>query len=308
MKKIITLTSLAVSVGISSAQEKGSVLDPFSRAIRPISSPTLFDLALPRTSANLIYINQSLPSLINATLGSVPLNGDFNLYALQLEYAINERTSIIATKDGYIDFNPSNTLSSEDGFANIGAGIKRALIYNPEDQFILSGILGVEIPTGNSDVFQGEGGGALDIRLTTLKLYDRLQLATSASFHIPFDDADSVTGMINLHASYEITPWFIPVAELSWFRSFDDGDGSTNFSSSQGGDLVPSVITFEGGDLINFGASNGDENADIVNVAFGFRSRISDQMTLGVAYELPLTESSETLLDKRVTASLTYNF
>jgi hypothetical protein len=282
--------------------------DPFARAIRPITSPTLFDLAVPRTSANLIYINQSMPGSITAADGSsVMLGGDFNVYALQLEYALNERTSIIATKDGYIDFNPDNTLNPNEGFANLGAGIKRALIYNPEDQFILSGIVGVEVPTGNSDVWQGKGDGALDLRLTTVKLWDRIQLATSASLHIPFDNSESTTGMVNIHASYEVTPWFIPLIELSWFRTLDEGDGSFGFKD-QLGNAVPQIASFEGGDLINWGTANGEENADIINLAVGFRSRLSDHATFGIAYEFPLTNDNETLLDERITASLTYTF
>lgn len=282
--------------------------DPFAQAIRPITSPTLFDLAVPRTSANLIYINQSLPNSITAADGSsVALGGDFNVYALQLEYALNKRTSIIATKDGYIDFNPDNNLSSAGGFANLGAGIKHALIYQPENQFILSGIVGIELPTGNSDVFQGTGDGAADLRLTTVKLWDRLQLATSASLHIPFDNAESTTGMVNLHLSYEVTPWFIPLVEFNWLRTIDEGNGSFRFSD-QLGSTVPQIASFEGGDLINLGAANGESNADIINLAIGFRSRLSEHATFGIAYEFPLTDDNETLLDDRVTASITYTF
>ena len=303
MKTTIKLVTVITAVGISISHG-----DPFDKAIRPVTSPTLFDLALPRTSANLIFINQSLPSSVNSTLGEVSLDGDFNVYAIQLEYALNERTSIVATKDGYIDFNPDDTLSSEEGFANLGAGLKRAFIYNPEQQFIFSGIAGVEVPTGNSDVFQGTGSGAIDLRLSALKLCEGFQFASSASLHIPFDNSESLTGQINLHASYELSPWFIPLVELSWFRTIESGDGSFDFGGSQGGSTVPEILTFEGGDLINVGAENGDENADIVNFAFGFRSRITDQITFGAAYEFPLTDDTETLLDRRVTASLTYNF
>lgn len=280
----------------------------FDRAIRPITTPTLFDLAVPRTSANLIYMNQSMPDTVAlANGGSVDVGGGFDVYALQLEYALDERTSIIATKDGFIDFNPDETLSSQSGFANLGAGIKRALVYKPEAGYIMSGIIGVEIPTGNSDVWQGEGKGALDLRLTNVKLMDSFQFASSASLHIPFDDAESLTGMINLHASYEVSPWFIPVVELNWLRVIEPGDGSFGFND-QGGTLVPANIAFEGGDLVNFGAANSDDNADIVNLALGFRSRISDNATLGVAYEFPLTDDSETLLEDRITASLNYVF
>ncbi len=298
-------SSLVFGGTFANEQKSESVFD---KAIRPITSPTLFDLAVPRTQVNAIYINQVMPDNIElAGGGTAPLGGDFNVYAVQFEYALNERTSIIATKDGYIDFNPDNTASSQSGFANLGAGIKRALIYDTKDQFILSGIVGAELPTGNSDVWQGEGMGAADLRLTALKLYDRLQLAGSASVHVPFDGAESLTGMFNLHASYEISPWFIPVIEMSWFRVINDGDGSFGFND-QGGSLVPQNAAFEAGDLVNWGTANGEDNPDIVNLALGFRSRLSDNSTFGVAYEFPLTDDEATLLSERVTASLTYTF
>jgi hypothetical protein len=34
---------------------------------------------------------------------------------------MSERLSIAATKDGFVDFNPDNTLTKSSGFANLGA-------------------------------------------------------------------------------------------------------------------------------------------------------------------------------------------
>ena len=284
--------------------------DVFSSAIRPITAPTIFDLAVPRTQIHAIYMHQSLPDAVNVAglpVDTVPLGGDFNLYALQFEIALNERTSIVATKDGYIDFNPDNVLSSDEGFANLGLGIKRALIYRPESKYILSGIATVEIPIGDSEVWQGEGEGALNLNLAGLKLYDRLQVASNLGLHIPFDDAQSFTGSVSLHASYEVTPLFIPLIELNWYHVFDEGDGTSTFDN-QGGSLVPMVAQFEGGDLINLGAANADDNPDAVTLGLGFRSRINDNATLGFAYEIPLTDDENGLLDDRFTVDLVWKF
>ncbi len=282
--------------------------DAFSEVIRPMTAPTVFDLALPRTQLHGIYLNQSMPSRVNAgSLGLLGLGGDFQVYALQFEYAFSKRTSFVATKDGYIDFNPGQTLSSEEGFADLGFGIKHALIYDPAKQFVLSGIATVEIPTGESEVWQGEGDGILNLNLAALKLCDKFQFAGNMGLHIPFSDAQSLTGSLSLHASYEVTPWFIPLVELNWFHTFDPGDGSLAFTN-QLGSAVPANVPFEGGDLINWGSANGDENRDFVTLGVGFRSRLCASSTLGFAYEVPLTDEEDGLMDDRFTMDVVWKF
>lgn len=284
--------------------------DVFADAIRPITAPTVADLALPRTQLHGIYLHQNMPSTVSTTLGQVPLGGDFQVYALQFEIALNERTSIVATKDGYIDFNPSaaSPLTSQEGFADLGLGIKRALIYDTANAFVLSGIATVEIPTGESEVWQGEGDGAINLNLAALKLCDSgVQYSGNAGLHIPFSDSQSLTSSINLHASYEITPWFIPLIELNWFHVFDEGDGTSKFTN-QGGSLVPSVAQFEAGDLINWGSANADVNRDIVTLGVGFRSKLTENARLGVAFEFPLTDEEENLMDDRLTVDMVWVF
>jgi len=301
MKTPLVLATTAAMTGGALAQ------DAFANAIRPIAAPTVFDLAVPRTQVHGIYMHQSMPSSVNTTAGAVALGGDFDLYALQFEIAFNERTSFVATKDGYIDFNPDATLSHQDGFANLGLGIKHALVYRPENNYILSGIATVEIPIGNSDVWQGEGDGAINLNLAGLKLYDCFQVASNVGLHIPFNDSQSLTGSVSLHASYEITPWLIPLIELNWFHTFDAGDGTLSFVD-QGGTLVPSIAQFEGGDLINLGSANASDNRDTVTLGLGFRSRISENATLGFAYETPLTDDQDGLMDDRVTVDFVLRF
>jgi hypothetical protein len=285
------------------------VTDAFASAIRPMSNPTLFDLALPRTNAHAIAMFQQMPDQVaTGSGGRVPLGGDFQAYALQLEYALNERLSIVATKDGYVDFNPDATLSEESGFANIAAGLKYAFIYQSENAFVLSGTTTIEVPTGSDDITQGSGDGAVNLILSGLKMYNGWQFAGGGGLHIPFDsDAESMTSFVSSHVSYEVCQYFIPLIELNWFHVLNEGDGGSRYGSQLNGEL-PSAIGFEGGDLLNWGASNGGENADIVTLVAGFRSKLCDNVNVGVAYEIPLTEEEENLMESRVTLDLVWNF
>jgi hypothetical protein len=316
MKKLI-IAAATCSVALNSAaiagSEKSIPIPPadnggFELARRPISNPTLFDLALPKTGVHLIYMHHRFPNKINTTIGKVDLGGDLNLVALQFEYAFNERLSLVALKDGYVDFNPDNTaaFNKEEGFANIGAGLKYAFILDRANQYVLSGSAVVEFPTGSEDIFQGEGDGFVNLSLQNLKLHGNWQFAGSLGVQIPLDSAFSTQGWAGFHASYEVTPWFIPLIELNYFRVLDDGNGHTRFSKQVGG-LVPAVAESEGADLLNLGAANS-QGADYATMAVGFRSRLSAQADIGFAYEFTLTGDENNLTKDRFTFDLTYTF
>jgi hypothetical protein len=281
--------------------------DGFAQARRPITNPTLFDLAVPTTNIHPIFIHHGLPNQLNTTLGDLDVGGDVQVYALQFEIALNERLSIVATKDGYIDVNPDELLSSEEGFANLGAGLKYAFLLDPASGTALSGTATVELPTGNSDVFQGEGDGALNLILSALKLHDAWQFAGGIGLQVPFSNQQSTEAWLSAHASYEICPWFIPLVELNWFHVLDAGNGTGNFPSQVGGD-VPAVVEFEGGDVFNLGADHAGANRDFVSAAVGFRSRINACIDVGAAYEFPLTDEEDSLMSERITIDLVWKF
>ncbi len=284
-------------------------VDAFARAIRPISNPTLFDLAKPQTNLHGIFMYQNHPDMINTTAGQVPVGGDVQLYALQLEYAFNERISLVATKDGYADFNPDHTLNQARGWANLAAGVKYAFIYDEANEHILSGTATIEVPTGDDDIFQGNGNGAVNLILNDLKLWGPWQFSGSIGARLPFDgDENSTSGFLSTHVSYAVTEKFIPLIELSWFHVFSAGDGSADFGNRQGNDLVPSIVEFEGGDLWNLGAANATNNRDQVTLALGARYLVTDRLNVGAAYELPLTDEEDGLLEDRFTLDVIWNF
>jgi hypothetical protein len=281
----------------------------FDNARRPISNPTLFDLALPSTNVHAIVMYQRLPDFVNTIVGPLPMGGDVQVYALQFEIALNDRLSIVATKDGYVDINPDTQplWSDESGFANIAAGLKYAFIYDPVSSTAVSGTMTFEFPTGNHDVFQGEGDGAANLIVSGLKLWDRFQLAGGAGLHLPFDGQMATTSFMSAHASYETCRWFIPLVEVNWHHVLEAGNGRPNFFNQAGGG-VPVVATFEGADLLNFGASNAAMNRDFVTAAVGFRSRLTDNWDAGLAYEIPLTSKEDGVMDDRITLDLLWRF
>jgi hypothetical protein len=296
--------ALAGTVAVDTAAPAPTAsADGFAQARRPISNPTLFDLALPGTNIHPIFLYHALPSSVNTTLGNVALDGDVQLYALQFEYAINDRLSIVATKDGYVEMDSdSAVLADRDGFANLGAGLKYAFILDPASRTAVSGTMTFELPTGNDDVLQGEGDGAVNLIVNGLKLVDAWQFAGSAGVQIPFSNEQATNCFVSTHASYEVCKWFIPLVELNWFHVLDAGDGGNLFSP------VSNIVEFEGNDLFNLGASNAHENRDYVTAAVGFRSRLTDAVDVGAAYELPLTDEEDSVTDYRVTVDLIWKF
>jgi hypothetical protein len=213
----------------------------------------------------------------------------------------------VATKDGYADFNPDATLSSESGFLNLGGGLKYAFLLDPAAGHAVSGSMTFEFPTGNSDVFQGAGDGAVNLILSGVKTIDQWQFAGGAGVTIPFSDQQATSSFVSTHASYEVTPWFIPLVELNWFSVLDAGDGRRAFNSQAGG-VVPVIAEFEGFDFFNIGSGNAEENRHLVTAAVGFRSQITDSIQTGVAYEIPLTSEENSVIESRLTLDLVWRF
>lgn len=305
----VTLPVFAGTVMIEEAAPPMTTT-PFETARRPISNPTLFDLALPTTNIHPIFMYHRLPNTVATTISpALAMGGDVEVYALQFEVALSERLSIVATKDGYVRIDPDTQplWSDESGFANLAGGLKYAFIYDPANEFVVSGTLTVEIPTGNHDVFQGEGELSTNLIVSALKMWDDFQLAGGAGVHLPFDGQLSTTSFMSAHASYEVVPWFIPLVEVNWHHVLDAGNGRFNYFSQAGG-AVPAVAQFEGMDLLNFGASNASANRDFVTAAVGFRSRVADGVDIGVAYEMPLTDQNEGVMKDRFTVDLVWRF
>ncbi len=305
-KTLSRLISIVCGIALASFASLSALAEP-ANAIRPITNPTLFDSAIPRSNVHFIYMHQSLPSYIETTIGNVPVGGDFNLLALQFEYAFSDTLSLVATKDGYIDFNPDATFSQAEGFANLAAGVKYLFLLDNENSFAASGTLTAELPTGNRDVWQGEGAGYINAIINTIKDYGDFELSSSIGARFPLDSEDPTIAFLSTHLNYDLQNGFYPLVEFNWFRVLDSGDGSPRFPDQVGG-LVPAIAVFEGGDLISLGSQNATINRDIMTAALGFRYRINKTQNIGIAYESVLTDDEDNLMDDRITVDYIFEF
>ncbi|MFT5129477.1 MAG: opacity protein-like surface antigen [Rhodothermales bacterium] len=267
---------------------------------RPISNPVYTDIAQPKTEINVIYAHHRLPDMIRLFNGTeLPLDGDANLIAVQLEYAFNERLSLTAHKDGWLDFNPDSTLSQEEGFGDIALGLKYCFYNNESTAIAVRGSF--ETTTGSSNILQGNGDGNFSPALIVTCQTEVATFNTVLGAIIPFDDdAESTTSYLSLGAGFEVAPKLTLHGEFNWFHALREGGGEANYSSSQGGTLIPGAVGFEGGDFFNLGAENADQNRDLATVALGARFAVSDQLSLGVGYEIPLTGEENSLFDDRI--------
>ena len=273
--------------------------------IRPVSFPTLVDSPDVSTYVHPIVLFQKLPSELTTTAGKVPAGGNLEVYALAAEIALNKDLSIIAVKDGYIDFNPDHTLTKDTGWANLAAGAKYVFLRG--EGLAASAKLVAELPSGDDSVWQGNGDGKLEPAISVCKQADKLQLNGTVGFIQPLGNDESSSFYDSWHVSYAVCQYFSPLVELNHMHVTKSGNGTKAFDNQADGG-VPSIAQFEGGDLVNLGAANGDNNPDFVSLALGGRARLCKACDLGVAYEFPLTDSSSSLMDYRVTADLVVKF
>ena len=271
----------------------GSVqADRLEDMISPVSNPVNFDDPRANTEARLVHMFHEIDS------GFITGGGDIQVYALQLRYAVNERLALLATKDGYIDFNPDGVLTDDAGFANIAAGAKYAFYMDPDQGQIATAGLRYEIPLGEQEVFQGRGDGFIQPFLTGASaLCDRTTLIAATGMRIPIDQDDSTFWDLDLHIDYRVGTQIgdlYPLLELNMVHVVDGGRRL--------------AIADEGLDLISFGASEADGKT-ILSGAAGWRVRLSEKVDWGFAYQFPLTSGRGSELTKwRVTSDLIFSF
>ncbi len=257
-----------------------------SRLPQPVTMPTVFEGPVVERSARPMVIYQRLPET------SIFGGGDFQVYALQLRVPITERLGLIATKDGYIDLNPDNG-GDEEGFADVAAGLKYAVIQDEERGLIVSPGFVFEFDVGNHDVFQGNGDGLLRTFVSAGLAQDQLNLMGNIGFNLPMNGDDETHSIdYHVHASYDAHQHIQPLVELH-------GITFTRNADALG-------VNFEGGDLINLGAT-GVAGQSVFTGAVGARFPVNDMVSFGAAYEFPIGSRNDLLRD-RITIDAVISF
>lgn len=282
----------ALISGTASAQKNAvptlaDAVDWKVNTISPVANPLHFEDPVIRTELRPVFVYHNIHK------GFITGGGQAQLYALQIRYAITDRLAFIATQDGYLDIN-AGALGNPDGWMDLAAGFKYALIDDMENQFILTPGLTYLIPSGDRRVFQGRGGGEFDLFVSAMKGFGDFHLTGNVGFRIPVvANENSSIFHTNLMADYYVSRWFIPFVQMS------------TWTVANAGNNIPG-LTSEGYDIINFGGG-ASQGLTQVTLGAGFRVRLTDNLDLGLAYEKAVA-TPQGLYDDRYTFDLSIRF
>jgi hypothetical protein len=270
----------------------------FARYVPPVTNPLFNETPFITTEAKPIYIYHHIPDDFLTSGGSV------NVVALQARLAITERLGFIATADGYSFIDFDSGLEDDDGFNDIAAGLKYAVISDPAAGQIATVGVRYTAPVGtlesNGLEFNGVGDGYIDVFATGAKLFEKAQLQGSVGTQIALSNKNVGFLHASLHGDYEILPGFFPLIESNLTVPIQDGNRLKG-------------VNLTGVDIIDLGS---DDPETVLTLAFGARYRFSDNVLFGAAFEKNLLENDITgtsgteasAFGWRVTTDLTIHF
>ena len=270
-------------------EEAGSLREGrHDRYIAPLVNPLFNETPYITTEARALYMGYELPN------DFITGGGSIDVYALELRLALSDRLGFIASKDGYADIDFDGVLPDESGFANVSAGLKYAVIDDPEQDTIVTVGVEYEIPVGNLETaginLQGDGDGFLDVFVSAAGADGRFGYQTSLGYNYAIDDKRNSSALhYSAHLNYEMTPRFYPIAELNGITVVDDGDRTP--------------VDFEGFDLVNFGSTDA---GTVVTLAFGGRFLATKHVQLGFGYEFPISDD-EDIIDRKIYLDLVWH-
>lgn len=284
-RSLICSTALAAAL-LAAMPVSGAEASWKNEAISPVSNPLFFESPLIQTEVRPLFVYHKIEDDF--------IGGFARVYAVQARWAVTDRLAIIATKDGYIELEPKVGALKNDGWADIAAGVKYALIDDEAKQFILTPGFKFEIPLGDDEVFQGNGDGEFDVFVSAMKGWDRFHVTGSVGSRIPVNfDEETASLHYSVQFDYNVCKYFIPLVSLNGFTTLSDADG-------------PAFGGIEGFDLINFGASDAAGETQIA-LGVGFRSKLLKNLDVGFAWEKGIT-NPQGLFDQRFTMDAVVHF
>ena len=218
--------------------------------------------------------------------------GTVQVYAMQLRLALTERLQLFADKDGLAMVSPKGA-RSRFGMANLAAGAKYVLIRDEENQFLFSGAVQYEAPTGYSNIFEGRGDGLLGVYgIIGKQFLDNWHFVSTFGQNTAMNKSNSSYFMTTAHIDRRFGK-FVPFYEANWF-----------YYNQSGNHLVG--VGTEGGGWLNLGSSKVVGSNYVTN-AVGFNYEFSQHVILGLAYEYQLT-SRTMVMNNMLNAQLIFRY
>jgi hypothetical protein len=199
-------------------------------------------------------------------------NGDIQLYGAGLTVALSDRLAVGLNQGGYAVSKFGH--DARDGWLNLGGFAQYTVIQDVEDQFLLTGGLRWEAPTGEAEVFQGHGPAHLAPYLTAGKEFGEFHVLGTFGYQFPTGSAAESTSLFyfNTHFDRRFFGWLYPLIEFNW----------TYHTSS-----VNEGLSERTGGFFDFGNFTGTGNILIMSVGFD-AVLIQNKLETGIVYNTSL--------------------
>lgn len=283
----LTQTTLAGTTALSSKQPTfDQVANWKDSTLNPVLDPIAFEDAIIRSEIRPVFGFQHMAD------DFITQGGDIQVYGVQLRWAATDRLAFMLTKGGYNVVKPGAGPELH-GWGDLQFGAKYALIDDPAKQFIFTGGVLLEIPTGEEEVFQGQGSGIWNVFIASEKGFGKFHLLGNVGIMVPNDtDANSTQMHYHLQADYRVCRWFHPFIAANGYTVLKDGNG------------LP--INTEGYDLVNFGSSAASGSTQLT-LGGGFRTHLTEWLDFGFGYQKAAVKPYG-LLDDRYTFDFVIRF
>lgn len=251
--------------------------------VRPVSAPYFNEDSYITSDLRAWYLTHSF---YGDTLG-----GSVSVAALQVRLGLTENLQLVAYKDGYTKFD--NTLNDEEGWNDIGAGLKWAFYQNWEKQLHVAAGIGYEFALGDDNALQDTT--ELRLWVSVNKAFKKHHFGATLNYQYAGDTSEGALGnadllIAHLHYDYELTDWLSLVTEINGYFVLDGGAGA---------------VPFSGVDAVSVA---GGEDEDTITGAIGVELRPFDfPLAIRGAYETELTDNVS-LFGHRWTFSAVYTF
>jgi hypothetical protein len=270
----------------------------FDEFISPLTNPFLFEDPRSLTELRPVFIYQTIPNKNWAYNG-----GDVVFFGTQARVAFTDRFSVVLNKLGGIWVNPGDNpfpgYEKASGFAEVDIGPKFTFLRNEQSKTL--GALGLtfQIPTGSKEAFQDTGDLSLVPYLSMAQNFGRSSYGSfnamgTLGYAFATDKLRSDYFFTSLHLDYDVANLHkvYPLIELNWTHFTSNGSAR--------------VQNFEGGDLINYGATEVSGN-NTLNLAFGVRYKFTECVQFGTAVEFPVVGRKD-IEDFRLTVDMIFRY
>lgn len=252
----------------------------FEKFHEPIGQPIYFESPFNDSGLRALYLKHEFSDQSTLQGGSV------TIYALQARLALSERWALIATKDGYSDFDSG--ILQDEGWNDLAAGLKYVWLFDRAQEYVVTPGIRYQAENGHRGILQG-GVDEWSPFISFAKGFGDAHLLGNATLRVPMDgDAGNTVGQWDLHFDYDVNPRsdavVAPTIEVHGVHYLDDGASTLNVG---------------GLDYTNLGSQPAE--SFVAWAGIGARVEFGTRFEFGAVYEFALTDPDDDIMDRRLT-------